>query len=104
MTRLPTLLVSAALILAASLGSVLVGYLAINVPGAWFPSAAPQRFDAAQMGVSRGRAQAMPGALLVSTANAEEPAVVVLKATLARATSPASSGSSPASPTTRTFA
>lgn len=82
MTRLRPLLVRAALFLAAGLGGVLVGYLAINVPGAWFPSAAPQRFDAAQMGVSRGRAQATPGALLVSTANADEPAVVVLKAAL----------------------
>jgi hypothetical protein len=81
-TPLPTLLARAAVFLAASLACVLAGYLAINVPGAWFPSAAPQRFDAVQMGVSRGRAQATPGALLVSTANAEEPAVVVLKASL----------------------
>jgi hypothetical protein len=82
MARLPLLLVRAALFLAASLACVLVVYLAINVPGAWFPSATPKRFDAAQMGVSRGRAQATPDALLVSTANADEPAVVVLKAAL----------------------
>lgn len=76
----PTLLVRAAAYLVTSLLAILLGYLALNVPGAWLPSAAPRHFDASQMAVSRGQAQAIPGALVVSTPRPEEPAVVVLKA------------------------
>jgi hypothetical protein len=80
MTALRLPLAGAAASLLASLLAIVLGYLALNVPGAWFPSAAPKRFDVGQMGVSRGQAQAMPGALVVATPSPEEPAVVVLKA------------------------
>ena len=80
MTAAANPLPRAAAFLVAGAIAVLLGYLAVNVPGPWFPSATPKRFDAGQMGVSRGRAQTAPGALVVSTANPEEPAIVVLKA------------------------
>jgi len=61
---------------------VLAGYLAANVPGAWFPSASPKTFDAAQMAVSRGRVQVTQGALQVSPGAGDDAVVVVLKADL----------------------
>jgi hypothetical protein len=75
-------LVRAAASLAIAAVAVVVGYLVANVPGAWFPSAAPKVFDAAQMAMSRGRAQAAPGALLASPAPGEDAIVVVLRADL----------------------
>ena len=82
MTRLRPLLVRAALFLAASLGLVLVGYLAINVPGAWFPSAAPQTLrrcaDGRIPGACAGHARCAAGL----DRQRRRPAVVVLKAAL----------------------
>jgi hypothetical protein len=75
-------LVRAAVSLAIGMVVVLVGYLAANVPGAWFPSVSPKTFDAAQMAVSRGRVQLAQGALQVSPAGTDDAVVVVLKADL----------------------
>jgi hypothetical protein len=72
-------LVRAASALAAGVIAIVVGYVAANVPKAWFPSATPKTFDAAQMAVSRGRAHATPGALLASPAPGEDTIVVVLE-------------------------
>jgi hypothetical protein len=77
-----TLLLKAALLLATTTLVVIGAYLVANVPGAWFPSATPKTFDAAQMAVSRGRPQAAPGALQVVPAPGEDAIVVVLKADL----------------------
>jgi hypothetical protein len=75
-------LVRAAVAFAIGTFVVLAGYLAANVPGAWFPSASPKTFDAAQMAVSRGRVQVTQGALQVSPGAGDDAVVVVLKADL----------------------
>ena len=75
-------LVRAAVALAVGAMLVIAVYLAANVPGSWFPAASPRTFDAAQMAVSRGRPQAVPGALQVSPAPGDDAVVVVLKADL----------------------
>jgi hypothetical protein len=61
---------------------VLVAYLAINVPAAWFPSAEPLTFDPGRLAVSRGRAQAVPGGLAVSSPAVNEAAIVVVSTEL----------------------
>ncbi len=76
------LFLRAALALGTSLVAVLVVYLAFNVPGAWFPSASPKTFDAAQMAVSRGQVQVTQGALQVAPAAGDDAVVIVLRADL----------------------
>ena len=66
----------------AAMSAVLVAYLAINVPGSWFPSAEPATFDPGRLAVSRGRAQAVPGALVVASPSVNEAAIVVVSTEL----------------------
>jgi hypothetical protein len=75
-------LLRAAAALAASALAILAGYLAFNVPGRWFPSAEPTTFDPGRLAVSRGRAQAIPGALVVRSSAPDEPAIVVVSTEL----------------------
>jgi len=75
-------LVRATAALAAGVAVVFVGYLAANVPAAWFPSASPKTFDAAQMAVSRGQVQLAQGALQLTPAGGDDAVVVVLRVDL----------------------
>jgi len=71
--------------LLVSVAVVLLAYLAFNVPGRWFPSAEPATFDPGRLAVSRGRAQQVPGALVVASPAVNESAVVVVSTELASA-------------------
>jgi hypothetical protein len=75
-------LARAALMLLAAMLAVLVAYAAANVPGEWFPSAAPTTFDPGRLAVSRGRAQAIPGAIVVTSPGPDEAAIVVVSTEL----------------------
>jgi hypothetical protein len=71
-------------LLAVAIGAlaVMLLYLAFNVPGRWFPSAEPLTIDPGRLAVSRGRAQAIPGALVVTSPSVNEAAVVVVSTEL----------------------
>jgi hypothetical protein len=75
-------LARAAMALVAMALALLVAYAAYNVPGPWFPSASPATFDPGRLAVSRGRAQPVPGAIVVMSTSPEEAAIVVVSTEL----------------------
>jgi hypothetical protein len=76
-------LLRAAIMLAACSLAVLLAYVAFNVPASWFPTAEPMAFDPGRLAVSRGRAQAIPGAIVVTSTGPDEAAIVVVSTELA---------------------
>jgi hypothetical protein len=65
-----------ALALAAALGACILAYLAVAVPGSWFPSASPVAFGVRDLQMSRGTGKIVGDELIVSGTDAAGIAIV----------------------------
>jgi hypothetical protein len=67
---------------AVSLLVVVVGYLAVALPGSWFPAQVPRSVGAALLEISRGTATRTPDALVVSAPGAGNVTIIAVNTDL----------------------